>query len=79
MVSKFHKEISDILSILTIFAMNVGLIQSDIVLWDNMYSDLCDYKTTKTPLAELNALFFDLYKIFLLFLDFLNNIHYTLT
>lgn len=39
---KFHKDISDILSILTIFAMNVGLIQSDIILWDNMYSDLCD-------------------------------------
>lgn len=46
-VSKFHKKIIKTLNILTIFAM-LGLIQSDIIHLDNMYSDLCDWRTTKT-------------------------------
>lgn len=46
-VSKFHKKIIKTLNILTIFAM-LGLTQSDITHLDNMYSDLCDWRTTKT-------------------------------
>lgn len=46
----------------------LGLIQPDIVLWDKMYSDFVIRWQQKNPLAELIASFFDLRKIFILFL-----------